>query len=496
VLVIIACLYTRALVPFCNSLYLLLCALVLSPVSVMAEDKISVHEEEGVELVQAADPKSTNQVNKKDGGVDKRGDAAERTIKCDKCEKYFKKVKYVKVHEKRVHSKVDGTIPKSNSTIQSLNYVSTIGDESLLMDEKAEFSDMCSEADDTITEDKENKPPSKASGNGPATLKAFKCSQCDKKFGKKSYVKLHEKRIHTKDDSQRPSGGVGDGSMGIDACMNESISMEERPEVPIKDYVPDTISKDTVLNDETPKEKTYKCSQCDKMFGKKSYVRMHEKRVHKAQEASAAAKIPINIEEVAETQAVTVENVKSESSAMENKNRYDDFKILEEITIDNAEIADKVNDDVLAIPGPSKLNNLVSNIFETTSESYGHPISRIRVNKKEDDFKCKVCGLKFHTKRSQVKHFKGHGTYINQDFLTNFVDKENENTLKNQCLRKSSISLRLPNIENFPITVGEGLDSASEEEIVSNMMEGHNDVGKMSLSEICDDLMDLSDLFT
>ena len=125
-------------------------------------------------------------------------------------------------------------------------------------------------------------------------------------------------------------------------------------------------------------------------------------------------------------------------------------------------------------------------------------MSRIGVNRKEEDFKCQVCGLKYQTKRSLVKHFKGHGTYLNTDFLTNFVDKENESSLKNQCLRKSSISLKLQNLKSYPKS-NDGMENVEIDKVVPDILDDRadNDVGKMTLSEICDeldDLMDLSDL--
>jgi len=154
-------------------------------------------------------------------------------------------------------------------------------------------------------------------------------------------------------------------------------------------------------------------------------------------------------------------------------------------------------DDVLAIPGPSRTKNQVLNIVENISLL---PMSRIGVNRKDEDFKCKVCGLKYQTKRSLVKHFKGHGTYFNMDFLTNFVDKENESSLKNQCLRKSSISLKVPNLKNVPISAG-NIETVGREEVVLEMLDDHesNDDRKMTLDEICeelDDLMDLSNLLS
>ena len=94
-----------------------------------------------------------------------------------------------------------------------------------------------------------------------------------------------------------------------------------------------------------------------------------------------------------------------------------------------------------------------------------------------------------------VKHFKGHGTCINADFLTNFVDKENESALKNQCLRKSSISLKLPNLENYPKS-NDGMETVEIDKIVPDILDDRvdNDVGIMTLSEICDELDDLMDL--
>ena len=126
-------------------------------------------------------------------------------------------------------------------------------------------------------------------------------------------------------------------------------------------------------------------------------------------------------------------------------------------------------------------------------------MSRAFLNRKKDDFKGELCGLKSLSKRSLVKHLKGHGTFVNQDFLTNFNDKENESSLKNMCLRKSSISLKLQNIKNLHIPANAAMKTAMEDDFVSNMLEEHDDeaeVGKMSLSEICDDLMDIGDLLS
>merc|ERR1712183_123735 len=135
------------------------------------------------------------------GGAKK--DDSEKTIKCGKCDKYFKKKSYVKLHEKRVHKK--DVAPDINDSFNELN---TSLDTTIPMKNEGEFPDMNS-ADDTFNEetDKENEPSSSVESSqklGNKTSfreKTFKCNQCDKMFGKKSYVKMHAKRIHKKKES-------------------------------------------------------------------------------------------------------------------------------------------------------------------------------------------------------------------------------------------------------------------------------------------------------
>ena len=117
-------------------------------------------------------------------------------------------------------------------------------------------------------------------------------------------------------------------------------------------------------------------------------------------------------------------------------------------------------------------------------------MSRVSIDRKlASDFKCSVCGMKFSTKRSQVKHVNGHGILFNQEFLTNFIDQENETTVKNRCLRKAQISLNI--LKNF--------DDDKENALkLENLLIESKEIKspKISLSEICQDLMDLSDLVT
>merc|ERR1712142_960480 len=139
---------------------------------------------------------------KKNGRENRRGDDEEKTIKCEKCDKYFKKTSYVRLHDKRVHSKKDVT-QDINGTFQELN---TSLDTTLVMSENPEFSDVSVENARKEDSDKENKPPTERSMQESTRTKTskekpLKCDYCEKMFGKRSYVKLHEKRIHSKKDS-------------------------------------------------------------------------------------------------------------------------------------------------------------------------------------------------------------------------------------------------------------------------------------------------------
>jgi len=344
------------------------------------------------------------------------------------------------------------------------------------------------------------------------TEKTIKCGKCDKYFKKKSYVKLHEKRVHKKDVAHDNNDSLNE----LNTSLDTTIPMENKTEFPDMNSADDTFNEDTDKENEPPsvksspklkntasfREKSFKCSQCDKMFGKKSYVKMHEKRIHKKKESA-----------IEEKPGARDQNQEPE----QNESEIRLSNLTENIGVNTAEIAADKEDsvtleetaststvddqtliaDTLAIPGPSRPKSPVLNIVENISLL---PMSRIGVNRKDEDFKCKVCGLKYQTKRSLVKHFKGHGTYLNLDFLTNFVDKENESSLKNQCLRKSSISLKIPNLKNVPMSVG-NIETVGREEVVLEMLDDgeSNDDRKMTLDEICaelDDLMDLSNLLS
>merc|ERR1712096_129059 len=270
----------------------------------------------------------------------------------------------------------------------------------------------------------------------------------------------------------------------------------EEPETEKMVAVP--VKKLSGKNTSTPihREKTFKCSHCDKMFGKKSYARLHEKRIHKEKDKIVVAN---HHEETQGNEKLVTENVLLSNLELEENHAKNTEK--ENVELETNYVTDPQpqldidpTEQLLSIPGSSKDRNPVSNIFESSLYTSGHPMSRVGVEKTgKNDFRCKVCGLKFLTKRSQVKHFKGHGTSPNLDFLTDFIDHENEISLKNTCLRKSSINLKIPNIKNFTLPAAE---NSKDTEKDAAMLEDHdaNEVEKMSLSEICDDLMDIGDL--
>ena len=338
------------------------------------------------------------------------------------------------------------------------------------------------------------------------TEKTIKCGKCDKYFKKKSYVKLHEKRVHNKDVAD----DYNDSFTEMNTSLDTTIPMEDKAEFPDMNSADDTFNEDIDKENKPPsiksskksnattslKEKTFKCGQCDKMFGKKSYVKMHEKRIHGKKESAIVEK-PDEPEPAQEpeqkdyaTPAIKLIE-KSDLNCAEFAREKEELPTLEETTMSS--VIDQIAmDDSLAIPGPSRMKSPLLNIVESISLL---PMSRIGVNRKDEDFKCKVCGLKYQTKRSLVKHFKGHGTYLNMDFLTNFVDQENEISLKNQCLRKSSISLKTPNIRHIPLSLGD-IETVGREEVLLEMLEEpeSNDDRKMTLDEICDELDDLMDL--
>jgi len=348
--------------------------------------------------------------------------------------------------------------------------------------------------------------------------KTIKCSKCDKYFKKKSYVRMHEKRVHNKETNLEISVNIDESLNQSNASLNSTLALENVGEFSDMASADDTITEESNLlelkndlvkalsinNTSTPalKEKTFKCGKCDKMFGKKSYVRLHEKRIHKDKESQTSSVDQGNEMLLAEpVSAVTnTEKEENESHNIAVIERDDPKDLGAEAKEEQNIPMPNINDpdyELLALPGSSKLNNPVGNIFDSFLYTSKHPMSRVTVERTgKDDFKCRLCGLKFLTKRSQVKHFKGHGTYVNQDFLTNFIDKENESSLKNMCLRKSSIVLKLPNINNIPVPTDDG--RREEEDLVADMLVDHeeSEVGSMSLSEICDDLMDISNLLT
>merc|ERR1712129_647975 len=135
------------------------------------------------------------------GGAKK--DESEKTIKCGKCEKYFKKSSYVRMHEKRGQNREDtgDNLDISVSIDEKLNNLNSSLNSTLALEENAgDISDIAT-ADETITDksflhNEEENPCEKNSlpiknVNNSLKEKTFKCSKCDKMFGKKSYVRLH-----------------------------------------------------------------------------------------------------------------------------------------------------------------------------------------------------------------------------------------------------------------------------------------------------------------
>merc|ERR1712183_164790 len=357
--------------------------------------------------------------------------------------------------------------------------------------------------------------------------KTIKCSKCDKYFKKKSYVRLHEKRVHNKPDNINASIIPDDTLNQSTTSLNSTIAVENAAEFSDMASADDTFAEEPETekrvavsvrklsgkNTSTPihQEKTFKCSHCDKMFGKKSYARLHEKRIHKEKDTIVVANheetqgnetlvtenIVVEDKEKLVTENVLLSNLELEENHAKNTEKENVELETNYVTEPQPLLEIDPTEQLLPIPGSSKDRNPVSNIFESSLYTSGHPMSRVRVEKTgKNDFRCKVCGLKFLTKRSQVKHFKGHGTSLNLDFLTDFIDHENEISLKNTCLRKSSINLKIPNIENFTLPAAENYLDTEKEDSDAAMLEDHDEnvAEKMSLSEIFDDLMDIGDL--
>ena len=167
------------------------------------------------------------------GGAKK--DESEKTIKCGKCEKYFKKPSYVRMHEKRVHNKDDkgNNLDISANIDDSFNHLNS----SLALEEnEGDISDIVT-ADDTITEEsflhyEEETPSAKnalhtKNGNTSLKEKTFKCSKCDKMFGKKSYVRLHEKRIHKEKEPGSLEDYVSEKLLSEEASDVNNIETED-----------------------------------------------------------------------------------------------------------------------------------------------------------------------------------------------------------------------------------------------------------------------------
>eukprot|EP00092_Neocalanus_flemingeri_P018470 GFUD01019989.1.p1 GENE.GFUD01019989.1~~GFUD01019989.1.p1 ORF type:complete len:394 (-),score=106.34 GFUD01019989.1:68-1249(-) len=344
--------------------------------------------------------------------------------------------------------------------------------------------------------------------------KTIKCSKCDKYFKKNSYVRLHEKRVHNKNENQNQNDTFNESTASLNSTIalenpGEFSDMASADDTLVEETVPKKSKAETAMNmnmkllensTSTPlqKEKNFKCSQCDKMFGKRSYARLHEKRIHKEKDTIAVAVGNLEEEQGDEMllmdTAAVLTNIELEENPAEVKTTEEGDVDLEPKEVFEPLPQPKLDsvDEYLAIPGSSKDRNPVFNIYESPLYTSKHPLSRVSVESTgKDDFKCKVCGLTFLTKRSQVKHFKGHGTYLNLDFLTNFVDRENEASLKNTCLRKSSIGLKIQKIDKLQLAA-----AADNEDFAVNMMledQDESEEGKMSLSEICDDLMDIGE---
>merc|ERR1712183_697920 len=152
------------------------------------------------------------------------------------------------------------------------------------------------------------------------------------------------------------------GMNSADDTFNEDTDKENEP--------PSSVESSQKLGNKTSsREKTFKCNQCDKMFGKKSYVKMHEKRIHKKKESAIEEKTgardqnqePEQIESETRSSNLTEKTgVNTANMAMEKE----DSLTLEETATTNDQT---LIDDALAIPGPSRTKNQVLNIVENIS---------------------------------------------------------------------------------------------------------------------------------
>merc|ERR1712183_168751 len=183
------------------------------------------------------------------------------------------------------------------------------------------------------------------------------------------------------------------GMNSADDTFNEDTDKENEP--------PSSVESSQKLGNKTSsREKTFTCMQCEKLFGKKSYVKMHAKRIHKKKESAIEEKTGARDQnqEPEQNESETRSSYLTENTGVDTANmaeEKEDSLTLEETATTNDD--QTLIDDALAIPGPSRSKNQVLNIVENISLL---PMSRIGVNRKDEDFKCKVCGLKYQTKRS------------------------------------------------------------------------------------------------